>query len=536
MNSQYPWISATEFDNYVNGDKFVDWMIVSNPKKIKHPLQFLFSKGNAFEDKIISLLEKNIGFSLPKTSTLQTSREYTDDLDVLDMTKTIGLMKAGEKIIYSAYISDNEEKIRGIPDLLVRNDFLKTFFNLDVEEGSSNFGNYYYVPVEIKFSTLVLASDSWTLLNVGRTKIYKMQLFTYCKILQKIQNFMPPNAFIIGKRVKGQEIGQLKLLGRINYCTRDNDVVKLFYDGLGWLRSVKTYGHTWNLSHIFYPNMKVDSPLYNKEKLAIAEEIGEITSIFYCGLKNRENAISQGISSFKDHDCTAIVLGVRQDMISTVDQILKVNRGEYGLYFPSKFSKDTNDWNVFDSEEMYVDFETVRNDMELDMPYDDSCDEFIFLVGVWYKGNYTSFMMDTLSLENEEKVLKNFLEFWKGQGKPRVWYWFAELKMWNRAQQRHPSLENVNWTDLYAVFFSEPFVVKGCYNFKLKSYIKALKKLGLIEVDLSSDICDNGMTAMITAWRFYKENYGSLDCVVDYNKLDCVYLEKLLSFIRGLKD
>ena len=54
--------------------------------------------------------------------------------------------------------------------------------------------------------------------------------------------------------------------------------------------------------------MKVDSPLYNKEKLAIAEEIGEITSIFYCGLKNRENAISQGISSFKDHDCTAIVL------------------------------------------------------------------------------------------------------------------------------------------------------------------------------------------------------------------------------------
>ena len=39
---------------------------------------------------------------------------------------------------------------------------------------------------------------------------------------------------------------------------------------------------------------------------------------------------------------------------------------------------------------------------------------------------------------------------------------------------------------------------------------------------------------MLTAWKYYNSNIGSLTDVIKYNELDCVYLEKLLEFIRGL--
>ena len=56
---------------------------------------------------------------------------------------------------------------------------------------------------------------------------------------------------------------------------------------------------------------------------------------------------------------------------------------------------------------------------------------------------------------------------------------------------------------MYKVFKDENFVVKGCKNFKLKSYIKSLISLGLINAEYQPDECKSGLDALVMAWKYY---------------------------------
>lgn len=90
---------------------------------------------------------------------------------------TLQSMRSGEELIYQGVIStiDKDVKLKGRPD------FLKKC------KGSSKFGNYYYIPVEIKNSTKCDKPE------------YKMQLMVYALILKRIQGHMPNTANIINK-------------------------------------------------------------------------------------------------------------------------------------------------------------------------------------------------------------------------------------------------------------------------------------------------------------------------------------------------
>lgn len=549
---QETWISATEFDNWAKNDKISDWFsvlknhFIIDEESPEHPLSFLFKKGSEYETKIVNSIQQKTGLILKKISSLNTSREYsgknTKFIDK-DLKNTIDLMQHGCPVIYSGFIADKKEKLRGIPDLLVRNDYISSLFPnlrkdvIDIVSDSSEksiFGNYYYLPIEIKFSSLYFDSTQKYLLNMDRTRFYKTQLFTYCKILNEIQGLIPRYAFIIGKRtiVNKTVYDCFEKPGFIDYKYRDNEIVKFFYDGLDWLRDVKKNGINWDLNADLYPNMKVDNPVYNDEKRVISESIGEITEIWQCGVKHRVNAIAHKITSWKDPRLTSEILGVNDQYKDTIDLLLKINRGELGDYYPKKFTKNTNDWKNKISDEMFVDFETVRDSLDLDSYGED---EKIFLIGVWYKDKYTYFLMNTLSEENEKQIILEFYEFWKNNGSPKIWYWFAESEMWSRAMRRHSLDLQLSWYDLYQVFKDEPFVVKGCKNFKLKSYVKSLVNLKYIDIELPPSDCCNGMDAMITAWRYYNENQNNqLDSVIVYNEFDCKSLDKLLQFIRSL--
>jgi hypothetical protein len=536
------WISATEFDNFCKNDKICDWFSVLKNNFIidddykEHPLSFLFKKGCEYEDKIISIIRERTGLLLEKHSTLKTSREYDEKTEKIDRKKVIESMTRGDPIIYSAFLCDRTEYIRGIPDLLVRNDYIHKLFDdikdIEIQHGSSIFGNYYYIPIEIKFSTVTLDASNKYIANIDRIKFYKTQLFTYCKILNNIQGFLPRYAFIIGKRTitKKNVLDSLSRPGFIDYKTRDNDIVKLFYEGIEWLRTVKSKGINWQMNPELFPNMKIDNPMYMDNKKIIAEEIGEITELWQCGYKNRMIALSKGIESWRDPRLNSDILEINESYKNVVDLIIKVNRDELGEYHPKKFLKTTNDWNIIENE-MFVDFETVRDSLDLDSYGED---EWIFLIGVWYKGEYTSFLINNTNDVEEKRIINEFYNFWLSKGSPKIWYWVAEVDMWKRAMKRNNLNLEMRWTDLYQVFREEPFVVKGCKNFKLKSYIRSLLKIGKIDINLPPDDCCNGMDAMIKAWRYYHENLGNLENVLVYNEFDCKSLEILLEFIRNL--
>ena len=226
-----------------------------------------------------------------------------------------------------------------------------------------------------------------------------------------------------------------------------------------------------------------------------------------------------------------------------IDKILKVNRGELGDYYPAKFTKNTNSFRDTQSE-MFVDFETLRDSFDTSSYGED---EWIFLIGVYYKGEYKSFRLGDVSLEKEREMIDSFLTFWQKNGSPKCWFWYAEREFWRRALLRHPTLSNsVKWVDLYQVVREEPFVVKGCKNFKLKSYVSALSNLGKIKINPPPDTCGNGLEAMTIAYQYYYESDENnqnneknekeerFKDIIQYNQFDCEALYQILTFLRTL--
>jgi hypothetical protein len=575
------WISATEFDSFCQNDPIIDWFSTveknteSSPiegKVDKHPLAFLFEKGRIHEDNVVEALRKKTGFSLDKQSSLATSRLYTDGYDKKDIAHTRECMARGDYLIYSPYLSDHFNKIRGIPDLLIRNDYVPVLWPmLCVPKYKSKFGDYYYLPVEIKFSTINLAADRIHMLNSGRSKFYKLQLYTYCTLLEHIQDVKPDTAFIIGKRTVSKNKMNFSSLSSIiqpgvihygnygnnninnnnNENSYDESIPSLFEEGLEWLRRVKKYGTGWDqsidniLKYNLFPNMKADHPLFQGDKKNIANTYGEITEIWQCGVKNRNNALSHGIYSWKDPNLSSSVMNVPLAYSDAIDKILKVNRGELGDYYPLRLTKNTNSFRDTQPE-MFVDFETLRDSFDTSSYGED---EWIFLIGVYYKGEYKSFRLEDVSLEKEKEMIESFLTFWQKNGSPKCWFWYAEREFWRRALLRHPTLYmrsdiNIKWVDLYQVVREEPFVVKGCKNFKLKSYVSSLSSLGKIKINPPPETCGNGLEAMTIAYQYYYEESDEKEendkkedrfkDIIKYNQFDCEALYQILTFLRTL--
>ena len=521
------YISATEFENVSNDDVICDWLSIVSPKKLeRHPLQSLFAKGVHHEANVIEKLRKRLHLELPKLSSLTTSREYDEFYHKLDMKTTLECMKKGEPILYSAFIANKKEKVRGIPDLLVRSDYMEQYFNIEIPNAkeSSVFGNFYYIPIEIKYSALHFDKTGMTLANIHRTRIYKTQLCVYTHILNEIQGTLPPCGFIIGKN----DPDQLSL-GHIYFQTTDKDINNLYYKGLDWLRNVKKNAKEMQFSTLLLPNMKVSNPLYDKEKEKIAEHLGEITQYWQCSLRHRYNMLNSTddqIYSWKDQNFDSSLLRLPRTYNEKINLLLQINRGEIDPIYPKKMQNNLFNWRDTNVDECFIDFETVGD-------WNENEEITIFLIGVYYKKRYTYFLADRISRESERENVLQFYKFWEKIGKPRAWNWYAEEGFWNRVCEKYNLQLKVNWVDLYKVFFENSVCVKGCKNFKLKSYVRSLHSMGKINIKLPPEDCCSGSDALFLGTEYYEEgNKEVLKPILIYNEFDCTSLYVLIEFIR----
>ena len=266
----------------------------------------------------------------------------------------------------------------------------------------------------------------------------------------------------------------------------DNEIVKLFYKGLEWLRDVRKNAYKWDLTDpkiivTLLPNMKTSHPVYDREKKTIAEHFGEITELWQCSVKHRYNVLDQTndqIFSWKDPLFNASMLNIAPSYLERVEHIIKINKGEMNSIYPKKIKHNLFEWKT-PCHEIFVDFETVGD-------IDENEESTIYLIGI-YSDTYTHFLADSIHPLSEKEVILSFYQYWVESGKPKLWCWYAEETMWNRACKKHNLQLPLVWVDLYKVFFEGNVYVKGCKNFKLKSYVNSLLQLKKIKIDLPSE-------------------------------------------------
>ena len=91
--------------------------------------------------------------------------------------------------------------------------------------------------------------------------------------------------------------------------------------------------------------------------------------------------------------------------------------------------------------------------------------------------------------------------------------------------------------DLSRVFKAEPIVIKGAYNYSLKTVVRALHKMGYIKTTWNeNNKCGDGLTAMFQANKLYdmmEPDNSIMDDIIQYNKVDCSSVWELLEFLRN---
>ncbi len=268
------WVSASSTKNYLIKDPLLDWLSYhsntfagKNPKYVGNLLkaastksennftEFIMAQGNEFEAKIMEYLYSVHDDIIVDIGGNANARSEEKALD------TIYAMNRGIPIIYAGVLHNTDDNTYGVPDLIVRSDWLKEIVKFspisnedsmipsplltnfldagdtDDDEGmesdDSNAGRggdlseakgeakgekkysyrlrsrglkkkelpkYHYRIVDIKFTTLYLRADGIHLLNSNFIPAYKSQLYIYTKALGKIQGYTPSCSYILGRK------------------------------------------------------------------------------------------------------------------------------------------------------------------------------------------------------------------------------------------------------------------------------------------------------------------------------------------------
>ncbi len=585
------WVSATSTRNQVLNDPLLDWLSLYGEqfgfqRDTELPgydprtdfRLFLFRQGSAFEAAVVAHLRT-------LTSVVTIAEGPEDIRDLRKAEETFAAMVGGEPVIHQAVLRDADFRAYGAPDLLVRSDELHRLFPDAIDSEAAlipapDLGSerWHYRVVDIKFTTLSLLVDG-QLDNSESSPAFKAQLFIYNKAISRLQGYLPPQAYVLGRgwgqKKKGETYRGTNCMERLapvaqNYSFSDgrslDEAVRAAAD---WVRRVRREGSVWTA----LPEPSVDElrPNMNNEedgpwhtvKRHIARELEDLTLLWQVGVAARRGAIASGISRWTDAACTPREVGVTgPKQAPTLQAILDVNRSDDGSPVrPDRIHTAEDEWRPVPPLEFYVDFETVQdlND-DFSLIPEKGGQPLIFMIGCGHIENgewrYTCFTVDELTEACEATIIDAWFEHMESVrqrlspdgDEPRLFHWAHLERTWletqhNSAKARHSGNDwpSPRWFDFYLrVMQSEPVVVRGAFDFGLKDVANAMHSHGLIET-LWKEGPTDGLGAMVGAWSCATEAVERgcalsetelMKEIMQYNEVDCKAMMEIIRYLR----
>ena len=586
------WLSATATRHYTLNDPLLDWLDLygkdhgfqrDDELEGHDPRtdfsQFIMRKGTEFETSVLEYLG-----TLVPIYTVATGPERSRDLGAAE--ETFDAMRRGDPVIYQAVLRDAASRTYGMADLLIRSDEAHRLFpNAITPEAAHvpapDLGGepWHYCVADVKFSTLRFYSGGGLSDTVGSVWAYKVQVYIYNRALGRLQGYLPPEAYLLGRgwqqTVKGQTARGNSCLERLgpvlqDYVSGSKGSLALAVDAASaWVRRVRTEGAGWQVLPEpsvpeLRPNMggTSDQP-WHSAKQSIGLELQDLTMLWQVGLKGRRAANEIGVVRWSDTECRSSVVGVDGPKQGpTLDAILDVNRSPDGPSVrPLKVHAAEAEWRREPPLEFYVDFETV-SDLDDDFARipEKGGQPLIFMIGCGHmeKGEWqwSCFTVDALSEDCEAHSIDGWFAHMEAVRQrldpdgeePMVFHWsHAEATTletaFNSAKNRHPEKDwgNPKWFDfLMRVAREEPVVVNGAFGFGLKAVAKAMYTHGHIKTDWEAGPTD-GLGAMVGAWSCAAEA-SERGCglpetelmreIAEYNEVDCKVMMEIVRHLR----
>lgn len=284
------WVSASKTRNFSLDNTLIDWLEYwynesSEKKHFKNHTGYtgknryynnlIMNNGIHFEYYIISQLKQKV--SSTEFVTICANMNNYDKRVIEYEQHTIQEIMKGTPIIYQALLMNRKGILSnsyGIPDLLIRSDYINKIIQTDPIENKMTTlrapklnGNYHYVVIDIKCTTLKLFNDCKHIKNYGNVPAYKCQLYIYNHALGNIQGYEPPSSFVLAKNYKSKNkvdllVGQnyFYRLGNIEYIKHDREYINKTIAAVNWIKLLRSSGEKWKLLPKpsvpeLYPNM-----------------------------------------------------------------------------------------------------------------------------------------------------------------------------------------------------------------------------------------------------------------------------------------
>ena len=587
------WVSAGRVRNYIDDDRILDWLehhghaegfLADNELPAFDArtefAEFLFARGNAFEAAAIKWLTEQVG----PANVVVVAVGRGDSRSLQKAEATFDAMVEGVPLIYQAVLRNPENRTYGMPDLLVRSDWIHRLVSeTPIDEAASRVSapdlgdhGWHYRVVDIKFTTLKLNSKATDLRKVHDH--HKAQVAIYNLALGRLQGYRPPEAYLLGRKWDYTQRGETHRgeratdrLGVIHLDGTDNEIYDLAARATEWVRQVRLEGASWQVRPTpsrpeLWPNAKntQDYP-WSRAKKELLNDFEDLTTLWQVSPRKRQLAHDAGVTRRSDPRITPQLLGMNSGTKADLLQaILDANQSDDDQpVLPAKIANNVDDWQTKPALEFYVDFETV-NDIDDDFSRfpDVNSHPMIFMVGCGYedaqgKWRFEVFVADRLEGPHEAAMIDRWIA-WMSDVKnealgetadlPRIVHWSpAETSFlstqYNSARNRHAGSDwpLVPWFDfLGQVVKREPITVKGALAFGLKAFAKALHSHGLIETNWEDGPAD-GLGAMTGAWWCHHEavrrgcrmiDLDLMQEIRDYNEVDCRVMWEAIRYLR----
>jgi len=577
------WVSASRTRNWCLANTLQDWLerygeaagFARDPEPDERTdfRQFIFDRGHQFEAEVVKLLHERVG-----VVAIDCGDWSTQSFDA--GRQTFEAMARGEAIIHQGVLWNPANETYGAADLLVRSDVLRSLFpdtlsEAEATECATGLGTrrWHYRVVDIKFTSLRL-DRHW---NAGTSHLpYMAQTFIYNEALGRIQGYLPPVSYLLGRSWEGpKKSGSTNCLDRLapvphGLMLKDRSLRDVAEGAVAWIRRLRLDGAGWDprdvaANPLLRPNLAETSYPWARATRQIAEQIADPTLAWHVGNGGREKAFAAGVTRWTDPRFNAAVVGLDGKRGATLDQMLAVNRDPSAKSVnPEHIQAHRGTWGERKEVEFFVDFETVSdvNDDFSRLP-ERGGEGHIFMIGCGHveagEWNFSCFVAAGLTPACEADIIEAWLEHMEvvrqrlapDLAQPLVFHWSPAESSGltdglKSARSRHPARSTAwrepNWFDfLGKVMRDEPVIIRGPMGFGLKAVARALQSHGLITTDWADSVVD-GLGAMVGAWRCYEEAQANgtpvtaltlMEEIRRYNEVDCKVMQEAVAYLRN---
>lgn len=506
---KFRYIAPSSLSNFITGNALEDWLNKYGLKNgFKPPVQIKRTQSKRRRIETVRSFgmqfETYVHKYLSKKYHSETVINHISDINnqhIFD--KTIASMHKGTHIIYQAYLINNDNGTRGIPDFLVRSDIIDDIFedyNYPFKTHGSAFSDsWHYVVVDAKFSTLKLSPDL-TISNNDYMRYYKVQIYTYNIALARIQGYEPPYGFILGlNSINNGSITCFKAPGVIDFHGKDDFVGEALVDSITWIRRLQLDGAGWKVVPIpsnaaLWANAKANvSKRWKEIHTEIVKTQNDLTILWRVTPEIRAEAHKNGIIQVTDIKTIKDIqkMGIIDRKIQ--ETILKFVTVNSVAVVPTT---TTPKLLTIDSNTAFISFKGLKKakvDFTKNVPH---ISDFLYIITVCRENYCMNFLMNTMSDDSEQWCIQRFFEWCKTNHIEHIIHWGHNERLWlEHISSKYPYLDdNVQellrkMIPLKQSFEDNMIIYRGMYDFELYNVAKSMYDLKLIPEKLEHVHC-----------------------------------------------